>query len=322
MKGSMQEYTIRRLLMMIPTLLGVLLIIFVIMRVVPGDVASLIATRGGEGIATQEEISDIREKLGLADPLPVQFVKYLWGLVRLDVGNSLWSGYPVVQDIATRFPLTLELAILSVSISLAIAIPVGVLSAIRQDTMVDYIFRMMSIIGLAAPNFWLGVMVILFLSIYFRWIPPLGYTDFFVDPAKNLQQMIWPALVIGWSSSASALRMTRSSMLEVLREDYIRTAWAKGLRERSVVFRHALKNAMLPIITVVGLHIGGALNGAVIMEVIFTLPGVGRLLIDSLNHRDYPMIQTLTVLFAFMYASVNLVTDLSYAWLNPKIRYH
>lgn len=322
MRSSMQEYTLRRLLMMIPTLLGVLLIIFVIMRVVPGDVASLIATRGGEGVATEEEISNIREKLGLADPLPVQFVKYVWGLVRLDVGNSLWSGYPVVQDIVTRFPLTLELAILSVAISLAIAIPIGVLSAIRQDTMVDYIFRMMSIIGLAAPHFWVGVMVILFLSIYFHWIPPLGYTDFFVDPAKNLQQMIWPALVMGWGSSASVLRMTRSSMLEVLREDYIRTAWAKGLRERSVVFRHALKNAMLPVITIVGLHIGGALNGAVIMEVIFTLPGVGRLLIDSLNHRDYPMIQTLTVLFAFVYAFVNLVTDLSYAWLNPKIRYH
>lgn len=317
----MQEYILRRVLLMIPTLLGVSFIIFVIMRIIPGDVATLIATRGGEGTATEQEIANLREKLGLTDSLPIQYVKFIGGVLKLDVGNSLWSERPVIKELVSRLPLTMELAILSIIISLIIAIPVGVLSAIRQDTWVDYLFRLVSIAGLAMPNFWIGVLIILLMSIYFRWIPPLGYTDLFVDPWKNLQQMIWPALALGYRLSAIVSRMTRSTMLEVLREDYIRTAWAKGLRERVIIFRHALKNALLPVITITGIQLGALMGGTVIMETIFTLPGIGRLLIDSINHRDYPVVQTIVLMLAFIFASVNLVVDLLYAWFNPRIRY-
>src|SRR3990172_11011115 len=272
----MTDYIIRRLLLMIPTLFLVSVIIFTILRIIPGDVASLIATRGGEGIATQEEIQNIREKLGLGDPLYVQYAKFMGGLLKMDVGNSLWSGRPVIEELLTRLPLTIELALLSIIVSVSIAIPIGVLSAIRQDTWVDYLFTVISITGLAVPNFWLGVLIILFLSVWFHWIPPLGYSDFFVDPWKNVQQMIWPAIALGYRLSAIVGRMTRSTMLEVLREDYIRTAWAKGLRERVVIFRNALKNALLPVISIAGLQLGALLGGTVIAETIFTLPGVGR----------------------------------------------
>lgn len=318
----MTEYIIRRLLLMIPTLLVVSLIVFTIMRVIPGDVAALIATRGGEGIASQEDIAALREKIGLNDPLPIQYAKFIFGLVRFDVGNSLWSGRPVIAELLSRLPLTVELALLAVTTSVSIAIPIGVMSAMRQDTWVDYVFRVISISGLALPSFWLGVLIILFLSIYFRWIPPLGYTDVFVDPWKNIQQMIWPALALGFRLSAIVSRMTRSTMLEVLREDYIRTAWAKGLRERVIIFRHALKNALLPVITITGLQLGVLLGGTVIAETIFTLPGVGRFLIDSINHRDYPVVQTIVMWLAIVFSFINLSVDLAYAWLNPRIRFH
>ena len=318
----MTEYVIRRLILMIPTLLLVSLIVFTIMRVIPGDVATLIATRGGEGIATQEEIQSLREKIGLNDPLPIQYAKFIFGLMKFDVGNSLWSGRPVIAELLSRLPLTVELALLAVTVSVSIAIPIGVMSAIRQDTWVDYVFRIISISGLALPSFWLGVLIILFLSIYFRWIPPLGYTDFFVDPWKNVQQMIWPALALGFRLSAIVSRMTRSTMLEVLREDYIRTAWAKGLRERVVIFRHALKNALLPVITITGLQLGALLGGTVIAETIFTLPGIGRFLIDSINHRDYPVVQTIVMWLAIAFSFVNLTVDVAYAWLNPRIRFN
>ncbi|HLC29801.1 MAG TPA: nickel ABC transporter permease [Dehalococcoidia bacterium] len=318
----MTDYIIRRLLLMIPTLFLVSVIIFTILRIIPGDVASLIATRGGEGIATQEEIQNIREKLGLGDPLYVQYAKFMGGLLKMDVGNSLWSGRPVIEELLTRLPLTIELALLSIIVSVSIAIPIGVLSAIRQDTWVDYLFRVISITGLAVPNFWLGVLIILFLSVWFHWIPPLGYSDFFVDPWKNVQQMIWPAIALGYRLSAIVSRMTRSTMLEVLREDYIRTAWAKGLRERVVIFRHALKNALLPVITIAGLQLGALLGGTVIAETIFTLPGVGRFLIDSINHRDYPVVQTIVMWLAVVFSTLNLAVDVAYGWLNPRIRYH
>jgi len=317
----MTDYIIRRLLLMIPTLFLVSVIIFTILRIIPGDVASLIATRGGEGIATQEEIQNIREKLGLGDPLYVQYAKFMGGLLKMDVGNSLWSGRPVIEELLTRLPLTIELALLSILVSVSIAIPIGVLSAIRQDTWVDYLFRVISITGLAVPNFWLGVLIILFLSVWFHWIPPLGYSDFFVDPWKNVQQMIWPAIALGYRLSAIVGRMTRSTMLEVLREDYIRTAWAKGLRERVVIFRHALKNALLPVITIAGLQLGALLGGTVIAETIFTLPGVGRFLIDSINHRDYPVVQTIVMWLAVVFSTLNLAVDVAYGWLNPRIRY-
>ena len=307
--------------MMIPTLVGVSIIVFAILRVIPGDVATYIATRGGEGTATPQQIADVREKLGLNDPLAVQYVKFMGGLVTLDVGNSLWNGRPIMRDLVSRIPLTFELAALSIVFSLVIALPVGVLSALRQDTWVDYVFRIVSIAGLAMPNFWFAVLVILVLSISFNWIPPLGYADFFTNPGKNLQQMIFPALVLGYRLSAIVSRMTRSTMLEVLREDYIRTARAKGLTDMTVVYRHALKNAMLPVITLTGLQLGALMGGTVIMENIFSLPGVGRMLVDAINHRDFPVVQTIVMLFAVTFASINLLVDLVYAWLNPRIRY-
>ncbi|MBI4498094.1 MAG: ABC transporter permease [Chloroflexi bacterium] len=317
----MQEYILRRLVVMIPALIGVSLIVFAVMRIIPGDVAALIATRGGEGQATEAEIAALREKLGLNKPLPVQYVEWIGGLVRLDAGISLWSGQPVMEELARRFPVSAELAILSIAISLVIAIPIGVLSAIRQDTWVDYLFRVVSISGLAVPGFWLAILIILFLSVWFRWIPPLGYASFFDDPVKNLQQMIWPALALGYRLSAIVSRMTRSTMLEVLREDYIRTAWAKGLRGRAVIYRHALKNALLPVITISAIQLGHLLGGTVIMETVFSLPGIGRLLVDSIYQRDFPVVQTIVVLMAIIFAITNLIVDLLYAWLNPRIRY-
>lgn len=317
----MQKYILRRLMLMAPTLIGVSLIVFAIMRVIPGDVASYIATRGGEATASAREVEDLRQKLGLADPLPVQYFKFMGGLLTLDVGNSLWTGRPVIRELMTRLPLTIELALLSILISLVIAIPLGVASAIRQDTWIDYLFRLVSIAGLAIPNFWFGVLVILVLSITFNWIPPLGYADLFANPGKNLQQMIFPALVLGYRLSAIVSRMTRSTMLEVLREDYIRTARAKGLRDVAVVYRHALKNALLPVITLSGLQLGALMGGTVIMENIFSLPGVGRMLVDAINHRDFPVVQTIVMLFAVTFATINLLVDLVYAWLNPRIRF-
>jgi len=306
---------------MVPTLLGVSLFIFLIMRVIPGDVARLIATRGGEATASEEDIAGIRNKLGLNDPLPVQYLKFLGGIVTLNVGDSLWSERPVLEELKEKLPLTIELALLSILVSLVIAIPVGVLSAVRQDTWVDYLFRIVTIGGLAMPNFWIAMLMILGLSLYLRWSPPLGYTDLFADPFKNLQQLIWPALALGYRLSAIVSRMTRSTVLEVLREDYVRTARAKGLRERAVLYRHALKNALLPVVTLSGIQLGGLLGGTVVMEKIFTLPGMGRFLVDSIDFRDYPSVQTIVVMMAFIFASINLLIDLLYAWLNPRIRY-
>lgn len=317
----MQYFVLRRVALIVPTLLGVSLAIFIIMRVIPGDVATYIATRGGEGNASPEQIQALRVKLGLTDPLPVQYVKFVGGLVKLDAGDSLWTGRPVIGEISSRIPLTLELAFLSVLVSVTVAVPLGVIAALHRNTWVDYLLRVISISGLAIPNFWLGVLIILILSIYFAWIPPLGYANFFSDPVRNLQQMIWPAVALGFRLAAIVSRMTRSSMLEVAREDFVRTARAKGLRDQVIVYRHLLKNALLPVVTLIGLQLSGLLAGTVIMETIFTLPGIGRLLIDGINHRDYPIVQTIVVLLAVMFASVNLLVDVMYAWLNPRIRY-
>jgi len=230
-------------------------------------------------------------------------------------------GEPVAKVIKNRFPLTLELAFLIFFTSLFIAIPIGVLSAIRQDTWVDYVFRVVSIAGLAMPIFWTGILIIFFLVLFFDWMPPLGYASPLEDPLENLQQLIWPALAQGYMLAALLSRMTRSSMLEVLRQDYMRTAWSKGLRERVIVSRHALKNAILPVITLSGVQFGYVLGGVVIMETVFSLPGMGRMLVESIAGRDYPMIQVMILLIAFVFLSVNLIVDLVYGWLDPRIRY-
>lgn len=317
----MQKYIVRRLLLFIPVLIGVSLIIFLLMRVVPGDIALLMVTSEVGTEAGEKQLQDLRHKLGTDRPVHVQYFSWVWGLLRLDAGTSFWTGRPVAGEIGRGLPVTIELAVLAVVLSWIIAVPIGVLSAIKQDTWIDYAFRVVTIGGVSMPEFWAAIVIILVLSVYFGWIPPLGYANFVDDPLKNLSQMTWPALTLGYRLAALLGRMTRSTMLEVLREDYVRTAWAKGLPGKVVMIRHALRNALLPVITVSGGHIGFLLGGAVVLEVIFSLPGLGRTLIAAIFHRDYPLIQGIVVLMAFVFSAVNLAVDLTYAWLDPRIRY-
>jgi peptide/nickel transport system permease protein len=316
----MRTYILKRLLLIVPTLLGAAALVFVIMRVIPGDVALLILG-GDSGQIDQKQLTAMRQQLGLDQPLIVQFGAWLWGIVRFDFGNSLWTGQPVVQELLIRLPLSLQLALFATIVSVIIAIPLGMLAAVRQDTWVDYAVRVVSIGGLAIPGFWVGILCILFLVIFFSWGPPLEFTPPWVDPWANFQMMVWPIVTVGYRQAAVTTRMTRSTLLEVLREDYIRTAWAKGLRERAVVIRHALKNSMLPVITLIGTEFAFLIGGLVVTETVFTLNGVGRFVVDAVAHRDYPVVQALIFLTAFSFVIVNLLVDLTYAWFDPRIRY-
>lgn len=316
-------YIGRRLLGLIPILFGISVVVFLIMRLLPGDVAAMILggdEEGGTG-ASAEAIEALRIQLGLNQPLWIQYVDWIWGLLRLDAGNSLWSGRPVLVEIGERIPLTLELAFIALSLSMLIAIPIGIYSAVRQDSWIDYLMRSVSIAGLAVPSFWLGTLVILFLTLWFNWTPPLGYVPFTRNPLVNLQQLIWPALVLGFGNAALISRMTRSTMLEVLREDYVRTARAKGLRPKAVLGKHALRNAVLPVLTLGAIELGGLLGGTVVMETIFTLPGIGRYLVDAIYHRDYPVVQTIILLMGVLYVVLNLIVDILYGVFDPRIRY-
>jgi peptide/nickel transport system permease protein len=317
-----RTYLAKRLLLIIPTLFGVAAVVFVIMRVIPGDVTLLILGGDQAGRIDPQQIAELRHELGLDQPIAAQFGEWLWGVLRLDFGKSLWTGQPVIEEVLIRLPLSLEVAILATIVSVLIAIPLGMLAAVRQDTWLDYVIRVVSIGGQAIPSFWVGILVILFLVIYFGWGPPLEFTPPWVDPWANFQQLIWPVATVGYRYAAVTTRMTRSTVLEVLREDYIRTAWAKGLRERAVVIRHALKNAMLPVITLIGTEFAFLIGGLVVTETVFTLNGVGRFVVDAVAHRDYPVVQALVFLIAFCFVVVNLLIDLTYAWLDPRIRYH
>jgi peptide/nickel transport system permease protein len=314
----MGTYLAKRLLLIVPTLLGAAALVFVIMRVIPGDVALLIFGGEAGGQIDAKQLADMRHRLGLDQPLIVQFGTWLWGVLRFDFGNSLWTGRPVIEELLIRLPLSLELAIAATFVSVLIAIPLGMLAAIRQDTWVDYLVRIVSIGGLAIPSFWVGILCILMLVIFFGWGPPLEFTPPWIDPWANFQMMVWPVVTVGYRYAAVTTRMTRSTLLEVLREDYIRTAWAKGLRERAVVVRHALKNSMLPVITLVGTEFAFLIGGLVVTETVFTLNGVGRFVVA---HRDYPVVQALIFLIAFGFVVVNLLVDLTYAWFDPRIRY-
>ncbi len=318
----MGTYILKRLLLVVPTLLGVAVIVFLIMRVIPGDVALMILGGDDGGQIDPQQVAALREQLGLDRPLIVQFGAWLWGILRLDFGNSLWTGQPIVHELAIRLPLSLQLALMATFVSVLIAIPLGTLAAVRQDSWVDYAVRVVSIGGLAIPSFWIGILCILFLVIYFGWGPPLEFTPPWVDPWVNLQMMVWPIVTVGYRYAAVTTRMTRSTVLEVLREDYIRTAWAKGLRERAVVVRHALKNSMLPVITLVGTEFAFLIGGLVVTETVFTLNGIGRFVVEAVAHRDYPVVQALVFLIAFSFVMVNLLVDLTYAWFDPRIRYH
>ncbi len=306
---------------MVPTLLGAVTLIFLVMRLLPGDVALYILGSEETAEVNREALGQIRRELGLDQSLPVQYVQWLWGVVRLDFGNSYWTKQPVIEELAQRYPMTANLALLSLLLSTAIAVPVGVLSAVKQDTFADYAARIFVITGLSLPNFWLAILIILGLVHYFKWLPPLDYAPFWADPWLNFKQLVFPAMATGYRLSAISARMTRSSVLEVLRDDYVRTARAKGLRERVVVVKHALKNALLPVITITSVELLILFGGLVVVETVFTIPGIGRFLVDAIIHRDYPSIQALVFVFSLFVVVVNLLVDITYAVLDPRIRY-
>ena len=317
----MWQYIAKRLLLMIPTLVGAALIVFLLMNIVPGDIALLIIGGDQGGDIDPHELAKLRENLGLNRPLYVQFLSWLWDVVRLDFGTSLWTGAPVIEELRIRFPLTFEIAIAATIISTLIAIPLGTLAAIRQDTWIDYFVRVISIGGLAIPAFWTGILVILFLVLLFEWTPPLEFVSIIEDPWENFKQLAWPIVTVGYRFAAVATRMTRSTVLEVMREDYIRTAWAKGLHERVVVAKHTLKNAVLPVITIIGTEFAFLIGGLVVTETVFTLNGIGSFVVDAIAHRDIPVVQSLVLLIAFVFVFINLITDLLYAWFDPRISY-
>ena len=316
----MTKYIVQRFALMIPTLVGVAVLIFVLMRVVPGDIVEL-RFAGESSFASKEQLAQERHRFGLDQPLWRQFAEWMWGLARLDFGNSMWTGSPITEEIKLRFALSLQLAVMATIVAVLLAIPLGVVAALRQDSWVDYAVRVFSIAGIATPSFWLGIVLILALLIVFRWVPPMVYTPFWTDPRQNLAQLIWPALAVGYRYSAVATRMTRSAMLEVLREDYIRTARAKGLMQKLILSRHALKNAMLPVLTVIGIEFAFLLGGLVVTEQVFNLNGLGLLFVQAVAHRDYTLTQALVLLVAGVFILVNFVMDLMYAWLDPRIRY-
>ena len=315
----MRRYILRRLLLMVPTLVGVAVLVFFLLRVIPGDVVELKFSEGQ--YFSPEMVQKERVRLGLDKPLWHQFLEWMVGIARLDFGRSLWTGDQITHEISIRVQLSLQLALMATVFAVLLAIPLGTLAALKQDSWVDYVVRVFSIAGLATPSFWLGMlMIILFLTI-FRWAPPMEFTPFWVSPSQNLTQMIWPALAVGYRYSAVATRMTRSAMLEVLREDYVRTARAKGLWQSLIVRRHALKNTLLPVLTVIGLEFAFLIGGLVVTEQVFNLNGLGMLFVDSIAHRDYTMVQALVLLTSFVYVFVNFAVDLLYGGLDPRIRY-
>jgi peptide/nickel transport system permease protein len=314
------KYIVKRLLLMIPTLLGVAVLIFFLMRVVPGDIVEL-RFMGDSAFASKDNLDKERARLGLDRPLWQQFLTWMTGIIRLDFGTSMWTGAPIIEEIKLRAALSFQLAVMATAIAVVLAIPLGVVAALKQDTWVDYAVRIFSIAGLATPSFWLGIVFILLLLIVFRWLPPMVYTPFWVNPWQNMLQLIWPALAVGYRYSAVATRMTRSAMLEVLREDYIRTARAKGLWQKLILSRHALKNAMLPVLTVVALEFAFLMGGLVVTEQVFNLNGLGMLFVESVARRDYTLTQALVMLVAFVFIFVNFAVDLMYAWLDPRIRF-
>ena len=318
----MRKYVVRRVLLFIPTLVGVSIAIFIILRVIPGDIASIIlGGPSGEGAYSLEELEDLREQLGLNRPIVVQYLDWAWGVIRGDLGDSYLLSRPISDEWRRQFPVTLQLAFFTALVVSSIAIPIGILAAIKRDSWLDVVLRGWAILGLAAPTFFVAILFILGLSLYFRWLPPVGFVNMWDDPVTSIQQLIFPAIALGFSSNGLLLRMTRTQLLEVMGEDYVRTARAKGLGERIVIWRHAVRNALLPIVTIGGFQIGGLLSGTIVIETVFNIPGVGLGLVRGLNARDLPLIQVYILYFAVMALAVNLIVDLTYAWLDPRIRY-
>jgi len=314
----MKQYVLRRVALAIPTLFIVSLIVFSMMRLMPGDVA----TRMVEGHAYAPTLDALRKELGLDRPAYVQYVEWIGGIVSHgDFGRSYWTRQPIWDEFVRRFPVTLEIAALTILISVVIGILVGIVSAVRQDTAADYVGRVLAILALSVPYFGLAVLVVVLPSIYFKWTPLWTYVPFTTDPVANLKIMLVPTLVFGVTRAGPIMRIMRSALLDVLRQDYIRTAWSKGLTERAIVLRHALKNAMIPVITLVGLQTPLYIGGSVIIEAIFRLPGVGLFFFEALNKLDYPVVQSVNLIVATMVVGLNLLIDVTYAFLDPRIRY-
>ncbi len=317
----MTGYTVRRLLLIIPTVLIVSMIIFFIFHLLPGDAALIQVTEGGTSSMSVKQYERALEELGLDRPAVERYGDWIWRLVQGDGGNSLVTGQPVFEELAKSLPVTLELAILASIMGIVISIPIGVMSAVKQDGLWDYLGRLFTVCGLALPSFLAGSMLLLIMSVYFNWLPPLEYTPFLEAPMNNLAHVIWPATILALHETAILVRMTRSSMLEVLRQDYMRTAHAKGLAPRIAVVRHGLRNALLPVVTLAGLQLANLLAGSVIAETIFVLPGVGSQLLNGIRDRDWVVVQTIVFLIAAGVLLLNLALDLIYGFLDPRIRY-
>jgi peptide/nickel transport system permease protein len=328
----MAAYAVRRLALMIPTMFVVTLIVFLSVRFIPGDVIDvMISQMGSSGSVTGLNRESLRQAMGLDVPMPVQYVRWLGvapqddgsfrGLLQGDVGTSLWKNQPVTMLLLQRLPVSLELAVIALITALLTSIPIGVYSAIRQDTAADYIARSVSILFISVPAFWIGTMIMVYPAIWWRWSPPLEYIPLQRDPAGNLFQFLIPGFVMGMVLGGTLMRVTRTMMLEVLRQDYVKTAWAKGLSEQSVIWRHVLKNALIPVVTVIGIVVPIVIGGTVVIEQIFALPGVGLLMYEALTYRDYPVISGINLFLATVVILSNLIVDLTYAWLDPRIQY-
>ncbi len=316
----MLTYLANRVLMMVPTLFGVAVLVFFLLRVVPGDIVE-VKLRGDGGTVSAETLEFERKRMGLDKPLLAQFGDWMAGMATMDFGRSMWTDRPVSEEIGARIELSLQVAIMASIIAVLIAVPLGTLSALFHDTPIDYGIRLFTIAGLAVPSFWLGMLVILSLLSFFNWLPPITYTPLYVDPIANLSQLIWPALAVGYRYAAVVARMVRSSIVEVMKEDYIRTARAKGVYERLVVSRHAMRNAMLPAITVIGLEFAFLIGGLVVTEQVFNLNGIGKLFVQAVSRNDFTLIQTMVMLLSVIFILVNLIIDVLYAALDPRIRY-
>ena len=314
----MREYFFKRVLLMVPTLFLVTLLVFLLMRLRSGDMVIQML----EGYAYAETVEALRRDLGLDKPLHAQYLAWIGGVLQGDLGRSLWTKEPILVEFARRFPVTLELTLLTLIISVTFGIGVGVISAIRQETWIDYVGRVVAVMALAMPVFWLAILVVVIPSIYWRWTPLWTYVPLTTDVMENLKILIFPAAVFGVSRAGPIMRITRSAMLEVQRQDYIRTAWAKGLSERSVIFKHAIKNALIPVVSIIGLQIHFYLAGSVIIETIFRLPGIGSFFVEALIRLDYPVVQSVNLIVATFVLLLNLMVDFSYAYLDPRIRYH
>jgi len=322
----MFRYVLKRLLLVIPTLFGAALLVFTLLRLIPGDICEM-RMAGTGGYFDPDAIAICQEEMGTNLPVVGQFFSFIWGLMRFDFGISMWTGQPIVSEIALRFELSLQVAIMATIVAILVAVPLGTISAVKQNTWIDYVVRCISIAGIAMPSFWLGILIILGLLMTTQhlfgspWMPPIEYRPIWEDPVYNLSMLIWPAVATGYRYSAVATRMTRSALLEVLREDYVRTARAKGLWEKLIIRRHALKNAMLPVITVIGIEFAFLMGGLVVTEQVFNLNGLGKLFVESVINNDYNMTQALVMLVVMVFIFVNFVVDICYAWLDPRIRY-